>query len=191
MTESAEKSVAHKHDMNFVGIAHYPDLLVPWTEAQPPDIEAERTTGRLRSCGYCGSMHPADVAEAIRQGARGSWADRKYGWPHKAYFENVPNPHAGMPEIRSSSSHPSEGYCVEHTRKRFNDRTGERQDEKWYSAPPQPASAKTYGKFYSVHLQDASAEDRELIERHLGLHFEFAADGRVAWNRVVAPESVQ
>jgi len=167
MTDENTKSVAHKHG-------------VPWSAATPPDFEAKRTTGRLRACGYCGSMHPADVAEAIRQGASGHWADFKY-WPHKAYFEGVPNPHAGLMEIRSSSSHPSEAYPVEHTRMRINDRTGERQDQKWYSEPPKPASATTYGKIYTVHLQDASPEDRDLIEQHLGMSFEFTDTGSVSW----------
>lgn len=98
-------SIAHRHDMNHFGRASNPDGLVPWSAATPPDIEAGRTSGRLRSCGYCGSMHPADVAAAIRAGAVGHWADRKYGWPHKAYFDGVPNPHAGAMESRMGASH--------------------------------------------------------------------------------------
>ena len=67
-----------------------------WRSAVAPNLETGQTTGRLRACEYCGSMHPADVAEAIRRGAAGSFADFKYGWPHKAYFERVPNPHPGL-----------------------------------------------------------------------------------------------
>lgn len=187
---SSETSIAHKRGMNWIGQEHYPDGLVPWRDGKAPDVEKAASMddciGRIRGCGYCGSMHPADVAAAIRAGAKGSWADFKYGWPHKAYFDGVPNPHAGMLEIRSSSSSPNGDYCVEHTEKRFNERTGERNDRKWYSPPAQPASATTYGKFYSVHLQDASPEDRALIEQHLGLHFDFNEDGSVAWRKAVS-----
>jgi NAD-dependent dihydropyrimidine dehydrogenase PreA subunit len=183
---SENKSVAHLHDMNHFGLRSYPDRLVPWREAQAPDFAQERHTGRLRSCGYCGSMHPADVAEAIRQGAKGSWADFKYGWPHKAYFDGVPNPHAGLPEIRAYSSHPHPSFPVEHTRVRYDERTGERREEKWYSDQSRPAAATEHGKFYTVHLQDASPEDRELIERHLGLAFEFDENGGVRWRPVSA-----
>ena len=39
-------------------------------------------------------------------------------------------------------------------------------------------------KFYSAHLQDASPEDRETIEVHLGVRFEFD-DGRVVrWTSI-------
>lgn len=179
---SDEKSVAHKHDMNGFGQQQYPNGLVPWRDAEAPDIDHGRDSGRLRSCGYCGSMHPADVAEAIRRGFSGSWADWKYGWPHKAYFDRVPNPHAGMLEVRASSSHRSEQYPREVREPRFDERTGERiADYVRYTETPKPAGATTWGKFYSVHLQDATPEDRAVIEKHLGLSFDFDADGHVRW----------
>lgn len=178
---SEAKSVAHKHDMNSYGLQEYPDLLVSWRDAKLPDFEP----GRLRGCGYCGSMHPADVAEAIRQGASGHWADRKYGWPHKAYFDGVPNPHAGMLEHTSSCNRKDDTFCIERREPRFNERTGERiADYVTYYAHPQPSPLRTHGKFYSVHLQDASPEDRALIEQHLGLAFTFMDDGRVSWRPV-------
>jgi hypothetical protein len=31
---------------------------------------------------------------------------------------------------------------------------------------------------------DATPEDRDVIEKHLGLHFEFRNDGKVSWQRV-------
>lgn len=37
-------------------------------------------------------------------------------------------------------------------------------------------------KFYSEHLQDASPESREVIERAMGLNFTFSAEG-VAWSQ--------
>ncbi|MDL2342424.1 MAG: hypothetical protein QFB87_05095 [Patescibacteria group bacterium] len=182
-----EKSVAHKHGMNWMGAKHYTDRLVPWTAETPPDIQAGRTTGRLRSCDYCGSMHPADVANAIRVGAAGSWADFKYGWPHKAYFRGIPNPHAGMLESRMSMSHPKQedidsGAMIKIPTNTFNTHTGE-PEYKWIEAG-KPAATTTDGKFYSEHLMDASEEDRKLIEQHLGIAFEFNDDGRIHYRRL-------
>lgn len=169
-----EQSIAHKHDMNGFGQEMFPDLLVPWEDAVPPDLESadeRRTTGRLKHCAYCGSMHPADVAEAIRAGAQGSWADRKYGWPHKAYFHDIPNPHAGMLEVRASGNYKAGEDWIQ---------TGDRS---WHE-PGRPAGITTWGKFYSVHLMDAEPEDRKTIEEHLGLTFVFTDDGQVAWWKV-------
>lgn len=36
-------------------------------------------------------------------------------------------------------------------------------------------------KFYSVHLMDATPEEKEIIENHLGIKFTFLDDGRVSW----------
>lgn len=159
--------------MNHIGTRLYADGLVPWREAKPPEKTGHSRTGQLRGCGYCGSMHPADVAAAIRAGATGSWADRKYGWPHKAYFEGVPNPHAGLLEVRGSANFKPEGY---------DDWI---QDGEHWHEPPRPAPERTHGKFYSIHLLDATPEDREIIEAHLGLHFDFKEDGSVSWARVL------
>ena len=181
-----EKSVAHKHDMNHIGLASYPDRLVPWRDAQQPDIAAGKTTGRLCSCGYCGSMHPADVASAIRAGAKGHFADRKYGWPHKVYLDGVPNPHAGMLESRCSQSHPPQNEIDAGKWIRIPNgfsRTTGAPEFRWTEAG-KPAAATTYGKFYTQHLQDANPEDRDTIERHLGLHFEFDDVGGVRWSPV-------
>ena len=172
-------SIAHRGGMNMIGQDLYPDGRVPWDEATPPDIEKEERywTGRLRSCAYCGSMHPADVAAAIRAGAKGEWADMKYGWPHKSYFEGIPNPHAGLLEVRVSTNFPPEGD-------RYKDWIKAPDGQHWHE-PGRPAAVKTDGKFYSVHLMDATPEDRETIETHLGLHFEFTDDGKVTWRRVI------
>ncbi|MCA0214725.1 MAG: hypothetical protein LCH79_16300 [Proteobacteria bacterium] len=230
----SDTSIAHRHDMNHFGTAKWPDRKVPWDPASPPDLKAAypesrtRTTGRLRSCGYCGSMHPADVAAAIRAGAKGDWADWKYGWPHKAYFDGIPNPHAGMLESRMSTSHATpickySGKACEHGEQSshrphqsctclapgfvgdaptegvtsggqrmvrvqigFNRTTG--APEFGWQHPGEPARATTYEKFYTVHLQDATPEDRALIEQHLGLAFEFSDDGRVAWKPCAVAE---
>lgn len=166
------QSIAHKIGMNNVGQGKHPDGLVPWRDAAPPETSGHTRTGRLRSCSYCGSMHPTDVASAIKAGAEGSWADKKYGWPHKAYFEGIPNPHAGLLEVRASANYKPEHHedwvqCGDH----------------WHE-PPQPAGPTTSGKFYSVHLLDATPEERDVIEAHLGLHFDFKDDGGVAWKKL-------
>lgn len=154
-----------------------------WLEARAPDLNAGRTTGSLRACAYCGSMHPEDVASAIRNGASGELADFKYGWPHKAYFDAVPNPHVGMLESRCSCSNPPQGEIdagkwVQIPTGRFDPATG-RPTITWIE-PGKPAPSTTFGKFYTEHLKDASPEDREVIERALGLHFDFDGAG-VAW----------
>ena len=184
-----ELSKAHLVDMNLYGQQMFPDGLVPWNDARPPSLTGgpdEVITGQLRSCSYCGSMHPADVATAIRAGARGEWADRKYGWPHKAYFHDIPNPHVGLLESRSTSSNPPQSEIDagkwRHVQSGYNSRTGE-PTYTWHEVG-KPASLTTHGKFYTVHLMDATPEDRNVIEQNLGIAFNFMDDGRVAWKGI-------
>jgi len=176
------KSVAHKHDMNHFGIRQWPDGLVPWTAEQPPILTGdihEVSIGRLRGCAYCGSMHPTDAANAIRNGAIVEWADRKYSWPHKIYLTNVPNPFAGQLESRASANYEDSKYPRK-VHSFYNTNTGE--PEYTYKEEGRPASATTDGKFYSVHLQDATPDDRDVIEKAMGLKFEFMDDGQsVRW----------
>ena len=84
----------------------------------------------FRTCGYCGSIYPEDLFNAlsrprrlgpcaarvepddlpgrrfIRHTCRVSLggADWKYGWPHKFYVEGIENPLAGRPVISSTTS---------------------------------------------------------------------------------------
>jgi hypothetical protein len=120
-------------------------------------------------------MHPSDVAAAIRAGAQGQWADMKYGWPHKAYFAAIPNPHAGLLESRESANYKAHDDWIQ-------------VDENHWQAPGKPASSTTDGKFYTIHLMDATPEDRETIESHLGLKFVFTDDGKVSWRRAGTDE---
>lgn len=174
---------AHKHTFTR---GHTPE----WHDAVPPDLDHGRTTGRLRGCSWCGSMHPSDLAAAIQAGAVGHWADFKYGWPHKWYVENIPNPHAGMLETRSWSSSPSPSYPREVREPRFDPRTGERvEDSVGYTEEPTPAAATTGGKFYTEHLQDATPEERAVIERAMGLSFTFTDDGTVSWRPAPSAEA--
>lgn len=42
-------------------------------------------------------------------------------------------------------------------------------------------SAMTHGKFYAVHLRDATQEERIVIERAIGITFTFNENGTVSW----------
>lgn len=170
-----------------------------WEPATPPEPlphdkydDRQRTTGRMRSCSYCGSMHPADIAGAIKAGAVGHWADWKYGWPHKAYFGGVPNPHAGLMETRGGGSVsredqlPADAIVTKReTIERTNPLDTRPPDTRIrFREQPRPAAAlSSQEKFYTVHLIDATDADRAVIEQHLGLHFTFenGTEGRVSW----------
>lgn len=174
----------------------YPEGRTGWTKAMPPDLKVEHsyyTTGRLCSCDYCGSLHPATLAAALRQGARGHWADRKYGWPHKFYVEGIPNPFAGMPNSTMSrgygaeSPEPQEPGPWVKLRHGFSSSDGSPQHAWHQVGQEQPT---VHGKFYTVHLQDATPEDRDTIERAMGLNFVFQTDGRVGWKPYSAPRVV-
>jgi len=171
---SVPNSVAHKDNVNPFGVT---DGLVPWRPERKPELKVGFTTGRLRGCGYCGSAHPADIAAAIRAGAIGRLADFKYGWPHKAYFDGVPNPHAGALEYKFSTNRPGNEFPIK-VQDGFDERTGE--PKYVYYGEGEPSPSTTHAKFYTVHLQDASPGDRELIEQRLGLNFRFE-NGLVYW----------
>ena len=176
---------AHKHEWTY---GNTPE----WADSVPPDVTAGRPTGLLRRCSWCGSMHPADVAAAILAGARAHFADWKYGWPHKVYLDAVPNPHAGMPESRAGASSPPQAEIDAGKWTRvadgFSPTTGEPLFT--WAAAPAPASLTTWGKFYTVHFQDATDEDKAVIEAHLNMRFTFQDDGgRVQWEQIVPAAS--
>jgi hypothetical protein len=145
-------------------------------------------------CWFCGSMPPDQLAAAIKAGATVSWADRKYGWPHKVYVEGVPNQFAGQLEIRGSTStgrRPSDAEIEaskndEHMgpwheyQDGYDSRTGKPVMSWRRLDKPKPAAATSGGKFYTVHLKDATPEERVIIERAMGLSFTFEGDG-VRW----------
>lgn len=179
-----DTSIAHRLDAS--ARTFHPDGNVPWRPETPPDIDAGRYFGCLRSCEFCGSMHPVDLAAAIRACATIEWADFKYGFPHKVYVHGVPNPHAGMMEIRSSANFEQPGYERLAT-PRYDQRTGERVEDYVEWVKKEQAGAKTWGKFYVVHLQDATVEDRVVIERAMGLKFDFTKPGFLSWSPFSVP----
>lgn len=50
----------------------------------------------LRTCWYCGCIHPADLILLLDTGARMHGADWKYGWPHKFYVVDLPKRQGGQ-----------------------------------------------------------------------------------------------
>lgn len=192
-------SVAHKitADMNTFGSSSYPDGLVPWHAGHAPDLalgHSVYTQGRIRSCGYCGSMHPSDLVAAIRAGAHVYWADFKYGWPHKVYVEGVPNPYVGMPCSTTSTGYGSKPGVGKPTEpgdwvQLRNASSLAYKDEfasyAWHKRDVERPT--THGKFYTIHLLDASPDERDVIERAMGLNFDFRDDGRVGWKKYEPP----
>ena len=69
---------------------------------------AEPSRGEhFRRCNFCGSLHPEDFA-VEPQVARVSWADRKYGYPHKVYVDIV-NRDPERLYVYSASNTPQRG----------------------------------------------------------------------------------
>lgn len=188
--ETMPPSVAHRHEYM---PSEYPGKLVPWRAPTPPDLTGSDTTyntGRLRTCAYCGSVHPSDLATWLVQGAGVHWSDWKYGWPHKVYVDRIPNPFAGMAESTQMQSTRPDQVEV--------DKGMWVQKLAYYLASGDPvywwckvgaAQPTTNGKFYTVHLQDATPEEKAVIERAMGLTFAFNAKGGVGWR--AAPPPVQ
>lgn len=145
-----------------------------WLAPAPP--EPPEQVGRLRCCSWCGSMHPEDLAAALRAGATLHFADWKYGWPHKSYVEQVPNPFAGMPEVRTTGG----GWDApdEDPGKVWKQLANGRWQ--WHETP-KPADATTRGKFYTEHLQDAGPADAETIQQAMKVRFTFDEVGKVTW----------
>lgn len=56
-----------------------------------PNIHGEWQLRRyklIRTCTYCGGIHPEDLIVLLDAGARLERTDWKYGWPHKFYVIN-------------------------------------------------------------------------------------------------------
>ena len=62
---------------------------------RPPDLPTADNIRLWRTCSYCGSMHPADLLDALRAGATLHGAPWTLGWPHKFYVEGIYNPAGG------------------------------------------------------------------------------------------------
>lgn len=171
----------------------------------PEDLAAQPTGGtRCLTCGAegwegcwssqltTGRDHSYDPG-----GWHASWADRKYGWPHKFYVDLVnPNPDAlfciESGPIRDGKTPPNNDRMIYVA---VTDLTDEQRaiceaDGMLWSGSREDGyvgfgkRSVLHAKFYTRHLADTaiSAETKATIERVSGLHFEF--DGtHVAWSK--------
>ena len=155
----------------------------------------------FRRCSYCGSIHPDDLA--AEPSWRASWADRKYGWPHKFYVD-IPNRDpdrlfyvGGLSQAVSGPYAPG-GECytppgpelvamadLTPEQRAICERDGALRpdDEDTGRRYFQFGTRKShFGKFYTIHLADPAIrpEIKTSIERLSGLHFIFAG-GKVSW----------
>jgi hypothetical protein len=160
-----------------------------WSWRDPRDGE------HFRTCSYCGSIHPADLAAEIERGLpqRGEfpnphWADAKYGWPHKQYVD-IPNraPERKFIVSATNTSTPPNSpaaYSWIPSGEIPPDvvTNGWRDVAEHYTWVALGTRATHHAKFYTTHLADPqiSAEVLEQIQRASGRRFRFE-DGRVSW----------
>jgi hypothetical protein len=103
---------------------------------RPPEPDAEPYGYPYRTCTHCGSIHPEDFLHWLANGARLNESDWKYGWPHKFYVEDIPNPQAGKRVCNGSDN----------------------------GAPTYGEGAKhTHAKWYNIHLKDLEGEAFEAV----------------------------
>lgn len=155
------------------------DLPIVWDAAYVPEPEPPIYSfcgGRhygpfraYRNCSYCGCIHPEDLRDALRAGARMHGSDWKYGWPHKFYVDDIPNPYPDLPIVTSHG--PGDGPA------------GSRG---WACGEPHPAGPTQHGKWYNKHLIDLKDTDlftelRALIRAHTAILFDFDEAGELVY----------
>lgn len=97
----------------------------------------------FRTCSYCGSIHPEDLLKALDSGATLGGSDWKYGFPHKLYLYNIPNPHRDeLAEIGQRSGPNEEGEII------YESIMGPQGDFN--------------SKWYTIHLQDTGYDEEAL-----------------------------
>ena len=121
-----------------------------------------------------------------------SWADRKYGWPHKFYVD-IPNRSPDALFVIGSQYGPSQAprpdglewvawADLSRAQRKIAKRDGCDRD-------PHPnyvgfgTHASHHAKFYTKHLADPaiSQDVKDTIQRVSGLRFTFTDDGRIGW----------
>lgn len=135
-------------------------------------------------------------------GAYASWADRKYGWPHKFYVEQLANREPDRLHIIASHSDAAQGPYAPGG-EMYQPIEERMPGVEWLRLDEVPDGTVTEGyrfvdeqrvkvqlgkrrtlhaKFYTIHLADPaiSPETKEAIEKACGLRFTFTP-GRVAW----------
>ena len=194
---------------------------------------APRGAQHYRTCSFCGSISPEDLAAEpagtgcgypgcpeprdeladihfppagdtshghhyfVNTGWRASWADRKYGWPHKFYVEGLVNRHPGVLRVMSAMTQDQwdraqrgeewpgfmgmEWHAVGEIPEGV-DVSGWRLEDGHYSHVGLGSDTTHHAKFYTIHLADPAVSDevKDTISRVCGLRFRF--DGtRVGW----------
>lgn len=135
------KISCHDEDRQFSGHK------IDWRDAE--GVRKDGYEGRpFRTCNYCGSIHPEDLLKAIEAGGIMHSSDWKYGWPHKFYVKDIPNPLEGM-KIKVGS----ESKMVDEKRV---------ETELWGMA-----GKHTWAKFYSKHLKDFDVETFNKLVTHI------------------------
>lgn len=172
----------------------------------PEDLAAETAgTGTCISCGeqgweahfraqskatnYVGSREPEH--EYNSGGWYASWADQKYGWPHKFYVEGMPTRDPNVLSVLSATNNPSKSEQTGWVLTKDLTRAQKKliKDSGWsgsnYTAYQFWHRPYCYAKFYTEHLRDPniSPEAVATIERVSNVHFEWLEDGRVRWSR--------
>lgn len=136
----------------------------------------------FRTCSYCGSINPEDLAAETDWSP--SWADQKYGYPHKVYA-SIPNRDPDVlfcigagKALSNSPDWVAEDELTDEQR-RIVLRDGMRTDHAGYLFGTRPTH---HAKLYTVHLADPAipAEARDKVQRASGLMFTFE-DGTIGW----------
>lgn len=132
-----------------------------------------------------------------------SWADRKYGWPHKFYVEQLQSREPGRLHIVSAHRDTKTGPYAPGGEK-YQPVQERMPGLRWVPVSEIPEGTVTAGwrdladhydlvglstrpvlhaKFYSIHLADPAVSDevKEKISTVSGLRFTFYDDGKVRW----------
>lgn len=121
-----------------------------------------------------------------------SWADRKYGWPHKFYVEGVRNRHPETMRIITALTPGQEDRMERETGYQWYpvsqipegvDVSGWRLEDGHYSHVGLGSDRTHFVKFYTIHLADRAVSDeiKDKVQAVSGMWFEFTGDGRVRW----------
>jgi hypothetical protein len=166
----------------WMGCTERDDVLACLTSKERADVEAMPDT------------HPYDPG-----GWWASWADRKYGWPHKFYVRGLNPADPGLPRYMGSTSGDeppagSTGWI------RGTDLTAEQKQiltadgclgdrNGWNGCYLLGVKPELHAKFYTTHLNDPriSQDVKDTIQRVSGLQFTWTGDGKVTWDRWTEP----
>lgn len=220
-----------------------------WTWRKP------RRGDHFRTCSYCGSIHPEDLAAelvpagkclgcggegfdghyrntigpVVRHGlaegrlkpedlsdderrrlevpehsydpggAYPSWADQKYGWPHKFYVQGLRPKDPALVHCYGHSTgenRPDDrlnwvaAASLTRAQKKIIAEDGMvlrgEEPSGWYAFRPK---AELFAKFYTAHLADPQIADeaRDKIAQASGIRFHFEDGGRVRWHGARVP----